>query len=227
LGNITEYVEVQCTIGDHYDTLTAYLTSLGHYPLILGIPWLNRYDVTINFTTNDIQFSSPRYLPHHAMITPIPIQGHIPERWNKICTISGTTFRHIINNANKCYGNIEQFAVSLIEMSTTLQKPKDDKLNIEAIIPHKYHKCLKIFENVNANKLPPHCLYNHKIPLEGGFHPPFGPLYSLYHPELEELKRWLAENLSKGFIRTSSCTAAAPILFIKNGDGLLYLVVDY
>jgi hypothetical protein len=38
LGDITAYVEVQCTIGDHHETLTAYLTSLRHYPLILGIP---------------------------------------------------------------------------------------------------------------------------------------------------------------------------------------------
>jgi hypothetical protein len=37
-GDITEYVEVQYMIGDHHETLTAYLTSLGYYPLVLGIP---------------------------------------------------------------------------------------------------------------------------------------------------------------------------------------------
>jgi DNA replication protein DnaD len=102
-----------------------------------------------------------------------------------------------------------------------LQEPKDDKPNIESIIPYEYHKYLKIFENINADKLPPHCLYDHKIPLEDGFQPPFGRLYSLSHPELEELKRWLEENLSKGFIHASSSLAATPILFIKKGDGLL------
>jgi hypothetical protein len=78
-GNITEYVEVQCMIGDHHKTLTAYLTSLGYYLLILGIPWLKRYDVTINFTNNDSQFSLPGCLPHHALVIPIPIKGLIPE----------------------------------------------------------------------------------------------------------------------------------------------------
>jgi hypothetical protein len=73
-GDITEYAEIQCTIGDHHETLTAYLTSLGHYPLILGIPWPKKHDVTINFTKNDIQFPSPGYLPHHTMVTPIPIK---------------------------------------------------------------------------------------------------------------------------------------------------------
>jgi hypothetical protein len=64
LGDITEYVEIQCIIGDHHKSLTAYLMLLGHYPLVQGIPWLKKHDVTINFAKNDIQFSSPGYLPH-------------------------------------------------------------------------------------------------------------------------------------------------------------------
>jgi hypothetical protein len=91
-GDITEYVEVQYTIGDHYKTLTAYLTSLGHYHLILGISWLKRHDITIHFAKNDIYFSSPGYLPYCAMVTPVPIKGLIPERRYKIPAISTMTF---------------------------------------------------------------------------------------------------------------------------------------
>jgi hypothetical protein len=64
--DITKYIEVQSTIGNHHKTLTAYLSSLGYYPLILGIYWLKRHDVNIYFTKNDIQFSLPECLPHHA-----------------------------------------------------------------------------------------------------------------------------------------------------------------
>jgi hypothetical protein len=63
--------------------------------------------------------------------------------------------------------------------------------------------------------------------LKEGLTPPFGPLYSLSRHELEALKEWLEENLSKGFIRTSSSPAASPILFVKKGDGSLRLCVDY
>jgi hypothetical protein len=63
-GDIMEYVEIQCINGDHYESLTAYLMPLGHYPLVLGISWLKKHDVTINFAKNDIQFSSPGCLPH-------------------------------------------------------------------------------------------------------------------------------------------------------------------
>jgi hypothetical protein len=102
-----EYVEIQYTIGDHQETLTAYLTSLGHYPIILGIPWLKKHNITINFAKNNIQFSSPSCLPHCTMVTAFPIKGLTPERGNKICTISTTMFYHIINNANRCYGKVE------------------------------------------------------------------------------------------------------------------------
>jgi hypothetical protein len=54
LGDITEYVEIQYIIGDYHETLTAYLILLGYYPLILGIPWLKRHDITINFAKNNI-----------------------------------------------------------------------------------------------------------------------------------------------------------------------------
>jgi hypothetical protein len=161
------------------------------------------------------------------MVTPIPIKGLTPEQGNKICTISATIFWHIINNANRCYGKVKQFALSLNEISTTLQEPKDDDSNMRAIIPPEYHHYLKIFKKINTNKLPPHHLYDHKIPLVDGFQPPFGPLYSLSHLELEELKRWLEENLSKGFIHASSSPATVLILFIQKGDSSLQLVVDY
>jgi hypothetical protein len=143
-GDITEYVEVQCTIGDHHKTLTAYRTFLGHYPLILGIPSLKRHDVTINFAKNDIQFSLPGCLPHYTMVTPIPIQGLMPGQRNQICTISAMTFWHIVNNTNKHYGKVEQFALSLNEINTALQEPTDNKPNIKAIVPlecYKYLKC--------------------------------------------------------------------------------------
>jgi hypothetical protein len=226
-GDITEYIKVQCMIGDYHKSLTTYVISLRHYPLVIGIPWLKRYDITIYFTKNDIQFSLPGYLPHCTIVTTILVKGLMLEQRNKIYTISTTIFWHIINNANKHYGNVEQFTLSLNEINTPLQEPKDDKPNIETIIPYEYYKYLKTFEKVNDNKIPPHHPYNDKIPLEDGFQPPFGLLYSLSCLELEELKRWLEENLSKGFIYTSSSPATMLILLVKKGHGLLYLVVDY
>jgi hypothetical protein len=175
----------------------------------------------------DIQFPSPNCLAHRSKITPTPIKGITTPQNNKICTISTTSFRRIVNNANNRYGKVEQFALSLYEINTALAKEDDKKPDICTIVPPEYHDYLKIFEKANADKLPPHRPSDHTIPLTDGFKPPFGPLYSLSHPEMEELKCWLDENLSKRFIRTSSSPAAVPILFVKKGDSSLRLAVDY
>ena len=45
--------------------------------------------------------------------------------------------------------------------------------------------------------------------------------------ELQEIRKWIEENLSKGLIRASSSSCASPILFVKKKDGSLRLCVDY
>jgi hypothetical protein len=91
----------------------------------------------------------------------------------------------------------------------------------------EYHKFLLLFLEAEANKLPLHCPYNHQIPLKEGFTPLFRPIYLLSQTELEALKKWLEENLSKGFIQASSSPASASILFVKKGDSSLQLCVEY
>ena len=45
--------------------------------------------------------------------------------------------------------------------------------------------------------------------------------------ELEVLKKYLEDNLSKGYIRAFSSPAAAPVLFVKKPGGGLRCCVDY
>jgi hypothetical protein len=115
----------------------------------------------------------------------------------------------------------------LYEIHSTLADSKENKLDICAIVLPEYHQYLKIFEKDNADKLPPHCPSNHKVLLVLGFNPPFSPLYSLLYPDLQELKSWLNDYLSKGFIHAYYSLATSLILFITKGDGLLRLVIDY
>jgi hypothetical protein len=122
---------------------------------------------------------------------------------------------------NNHYGKVEQFMLSLYEINTLLAKEDDKKPDIHTIVLPNDHDYLKIFEKANANELPPYCPSNYTILLTDMFKCPFGPLYFLSHPEFEELKCWLDKNVSKGFICTPSSHAAAPMFFVKKGDGLL------
>jgi hypothetical protein len=107
---------------------------------------------------------------------------------NQIYAISAILFYRIVNNMNNHYSKVEQFTLSLYEINTALAKEDDKKPNICTIVLPKYHNYLKILEKANANKLPLYCLSDYTIPLMDRFKPPFGPLYSLSHPRLEELK---------------------------------------
>ena len=98
---------------------------------------------------------------------------------------------------------------------------------IRGLVPADYHDFLPLFKKAVADTLLPHRPYDHKITTKEGFTPLCGPLYSLSRFELQALREWLDENLSKGFIRASSSPAGAPILFVKKPGGGLRLCLDY
>jgi len=118
--------------------------------------------------------------------------------------------------------------IIMYKINNDLKPPKElcDK-DVAKMVPAEYHKYLPLFKKSLAKKLPSHRPYNHRIDLEPGFVPPFGPLYSLNKQGLEALRLWLDENLSKGFICATSSPAGALILFVKNKDGSLRLCVGY
>jgi len=94
-------------------------------------------------------------------------------------------------------------------------------------IPPEYHDLAQLFCEMEADKLPLHQSYDHRIPLEMDVTPPFGTIYPMSHTELETLRAYIEENLTKGFIRHSQSRCGAPVLFIKKRDGSLRLCVDY
>ena len=56
---------------------------------------------------------------------------------------------------------------------------------------------------------------------------PARPLYGMSKDELEVLKKYLEDNLSKRTIRAFSFPAAAPVLFVKKPGGGLWFCMDY
>ena len=96
-----------------------------------------------------------------------------------------------------------------------------------SLIPEEYRDLTDLFTQKEADKLPPHRPYDHRIPLEPGTTPPFGTIYSMSPAELEILRKYIEDNLRRRFIRHSQSPCGAPILFAKKPDGTLRLCVDY
>jgi len=111
------------------------------------------------------------------------------------------------------------------------QQPEETELQwLQRVLLKQYRDFADVFSKEASNKLPPHRAYDHKIQLENpnsigdlGY----SPLYHQSTAELEEVKRYLIENLDKGFVDTSQAPFASPILFVKKPDGSLRFCIDF
>ncbi|MBW0498040.1 hypothetical protein O181_037755 [Austropuccinia psidii MF-1] len=130
--------------------------------------------------------------------------------------------------------NLSQGYMDLPPLSfhASLEEQWDEEEELEEIeavlkvVPPAYHQYLAVFSKFKAEKIPPHCSCDHHIKLEGLI-PPVVIIYSLSNQESETLQAYILENLEKGFIRPSSSSTGAPVLFVKKMDGGIHLCVDY
>jgi hypothetical protein len=95
-------------------------------------------------------------------------------------------------------------------------------------VPAKYHSEIEVFVKQEADKLRPHGPEDHEIRLPEGTIAPFARNYKpMSAQELEAVKKYLDEQLAKGFIRPSSSAAASPILLVRKPGGGIRVCVDY
>ncbi|MBW0460911.1 hypothetical protein O181_000626 [Austropuccinia psidii MF-1] len=103
-----------------------------------------------------------------------------------------------------------------LSFHASLEGQGDDEEETEQIetvlkvFPPAYHHYLDVFSKVKAVKLPSHRACDHHIELEGLLPPAY-----------------ISENLEKGFIRPSSSSTGAPVLFVNKKNGGLCLHVEY
>ncbi|MBW0568868.1 hypothetical protein O181_108583 [Austropuccinia psidii MF-1] len=117
------------------------------------------------------------------------------------------------------------FHASLEEQWDEEEEPEEIEAVLK-VVPPVYHQYLDLFSKVKAEKIPPHHACDQHIELEGLL-PPIGVIYLLSNQESERLWAYISENLEKCFIRPSSSSTAASVLFVKKKDGGICLCVGY
>jgi RNase H-like domain found in reverse transcriptase/Reverse transcriptase (RNA-dependent DNA polymerase)/Integrase zinc binding domain/Chromo (CHRromatin Organisation MOdifier) domain len=233
-GQVThQTVPLEVRIGQHVEHLVFNITKLGHYPVILGMPWLKRHDPTIVWSQHQVSFAS-KYCAANCLSLPITVQAlpehpylspNYIEKPTKISTSKSVVPKiYMVSAASfrRSYKNAQVLLLKATDLQPTISE-HDAKIDI----PAEYQEYSDVFSKAEADKLPEHRPYDHSIPLQNDTSPPFGPIYGLSEVELKALREYLDENLGKGFITASSSPAGAPILFIKKKDGNLRLCVDY
>ena len=172
--------------------------DLKRVTILLGRLWLNEANPIIDFRRNRVVFRKKKHPFQH------------------ILTQSPHDFRHATKNAIT--------PVYTIHLDPEVDNPAHPKI---VILPTEYADYKGVFSEKKAELLPNHNAHQLHIDLEPGKLPPYGPLYNLSEQELQVLREYIDTHLKRGWIRPSTSSAGAPILFVKKKDGGLRLCVDY
>lgn len=234
-GQITRYIRCDLRIENHrQENMMLYVTQLGSYPIVLGMPWLKQHNPYIDFGNHSLRFNSP-YCQRHCNPPSAPSRvtamHTVPAKLRRHLGSRPTVFENrdihpVSLRAAAIYAqrrNVRLYAVSVEQIENLLEENPGE----EPRLPKEIADFTDVFSPREAEKLPPHRPGDHHIPLKEGSELPFGPLYGMSRDELKALKEWLEENLRKGFIRPSSSPVASPVLFVKKADGGLRFCVDY
>ncbi|MBW0511373.1 hypothetical protein O181_051088 [Austropuccinia psidii MF-1] len=134
-----------------------------------------------------------------------------------------------VSSLHLFFGNMDLPPSSYYDSLEELWDEEEEPEEVETVLkvfPSVCHQYLDVFSKVKAEKLPPQRARDHHIELEGSLSS-VGVIYSLSKQELNTLRAHISENVEKGFIRPSSSSTGAPVLFVKKKDGGLRLCVDY
>jgi hypothetical protein len=205
--------------------------------IVLGLDWLTRYNPMVDWVKRSLTFHTPHPddpVPTSVLVPPLSENSNNPDPEpperplnpdKPSISIIGAAAYHM---ACKMKGSVS-FTLWLTNpelRAAAIASDKPDPVDLEKL-PEDYQDFADVFSKAKAETLAPHRPYDLKINLEEGQTPPFGPIYSLSQTEQEALREFVEENISNKFIRPTSSSHGAPVLFVKKKDGSLRLCVDY
>jgi len=237
-------------VGSSAETKEKFLLIDGlKYAVILGVPWLQSADPSINWKMMEISFktqgeslnemeSSSNFYSTKLNDSDSGIPANIPKNLNKddvgipndipeLCEVSlGECFNLMAQEFNE---RRRKLGESLNEKERSSNS--DTKIITSSLdkVPAVYKEFISVFNVENLlDELPPRRSFDLEINLKDpAKDPPFIKIYNLSHKEEVELKNFITENLKKGFIRPSKSPYAAPIFFVPKKCGGLRPCIDY
>jgi len=207
---VREYTTCRISIGGLTESAELAIIPLVGYDVVLGVPWLQRHNPDINWTSYTISVNScgEQYqLPLVGNTEPPPVE-----------VISALQLKREVRHGEELYLAIVRPSAEHVDDTKVIQSGD------ASIIVNEFKD---VFPDDLPSELPPRRDVDHRIELEPGQQPPSRPTYRMSQPELDELNRQLTELMSKGHIQESKSPYGAPVLFVKKKDGTMRMCVDY
>ena len=77
-GAMTHITKIRLKIREHEEDIPMFVTKLGGYPMVLGMPWLRRHDVCLRFARNQAIFDS-EFCLKNCITKPVLVHGVDPK----------------------------------------------------------------------------------------------------------------------------------------------------
>src|SRR5258708_3351993 len=212
-GYLTHYIDLDVQTKGIHKEMRFLLTDLGGEDLILGYPWLATFEPKVTWKTATINTTALHMVirtvnPRIERIAPIITRALTePEKWDIVQELADqSTIRTMATD----------LAIAAKQYTTKTE------------IPPKYRKHAKVFNKEEAQRFPPSCPWDHAVDLKPTTLDSLNcKIYPLSQKEISDLREFLDEQLTKGYIRPSKSQYASPFFFIKKKDGKLHPVQDY
>ncbi|KAI0993916.1 hypothetical protein K3495_g14268, partial [Podosphaera aphanis] len=170
----------------------------------------------------------------------------LKEWWNDLPNLEDDVFRRILLgkvNLPLLYHHFdERYHEFLKECAEPLHLKKVSEEDIDKFMKKKpelstnelleklpvwLHDLSNAFKPKLADELPPRRAWDHKIEIMPGKEPPYQKNRPLSAGELQVVRKWLDDNLNKGFIRESRSRCAAPLMLAAKPGGGVRICQDY
>jgi hypothetical protein len=224
-----ETIPLKVQTGRHWEKMCFDITNHEEYDVVLGFPWLRRHNPTINWQEGTLQ--------QFGCDCPLEPEAQTPgdSHREKGARSLATDLRMRATRSQKESPTSPKRSIEPPEKGDLTKNNTATEASPEAIeelirqgLPVELKEFATIFqEREPSQMLVKHEPWDHEIPLKEGEQPKFMPLYRLTEDELKELRRYLDDNLAKGYIRPSTSPAGYPVIFVPKKDGTRRLCVDY
>lgn len=214
-------------IDKHFEMINFDVAKLGRDDVILGIPWLRKHNPEIHWDRGQLQLTrcnceTTRTIK--ASATKEDLEVIIKETIDT--PLQDETKGKIVTGVTEEVTLQDDY--NLIEKLLATEAAKHQlKSSTDVVLPKEYEQFRDLFDGT-YKALPDHSEWDHTIPLKEGKEPVPQKIYPVSGNEEEALKKYIKENLEKGYIRPSTSPAGYPVLFVKKkGTTDLRMCVDF
>jgi len=228
-GTIKTYVNLDLKINGRRTTTKLLVTGLGKERIILGFPWLNEHNPSINWKTGGFSWREKerRFFFNDNKLHPLELAKrlsrqalqHDSEKKQLRTTMVEEEDKE--EYLNSTLNPLDDSELSLLissitgdmdngiwinsksTMATAIQAEinlKKKILPVEEQVPKEFHEFLDVFSEEKAARFPESRPWDHKIEMKDTFVPKSFKTYNLTPQEQVELDNFLKENLDKGYI---------------------------